>query len=93
MTAEQIVAPTWGERHESQIATSKLMPRGTNSPLTPFLIGRREPTPDDIQIDILFCGVCRSDLHALRDKWGGTTGLGSDVEWHVICGDLLCVDF
>ena len=93
MTAERNVAPIWGERHESQIATSKLMPREANPPLSPFSIGRREPTPDDIQIDILFCGVCHSDLHAVRDEWGGTTGLGSDVKWHVICQELSRVDF
>jgi len=68
-------------------------PRGANSLLAPFSIGRREPTPDDIQIAILFCGVCHSDLHAVRDEWGGTTGLGSDVKWHVICQESLRVDF
>ena len=61
--------------------------RGANSPLAPFSIDRREPTPDDIQIDILFCGVCHSDLHTVRDEWGDTTGLGSDVKWHVICSE------
>ena len=69
------------------------MPRGANPPLSPFSIGRREPTPDDIQIDILFCGVCHSDLHAVRGEWGGTTGIGSDVGWHVICLKLPRVDF
>jgi uncharacterized zinc-type alcohol dehydrogenase-like protein len=44
-----------------------------NSPLAPFSLVRREPTPDDVQIDILFCGVCHSDLHTVRDEWGGTT--------------------
>ena len=44
-----------------------------NSPLAPFSVDRREPTPDDVQIDILFCGVCHSDLHTVRDEWGGTT--------------------
>ena len=44
-----------------------------NSPLSPFSVDRREPTPDDVQIDILFCGVCHSDLHTVRDEWGSTT--------------------
>jgi uncharacterized zinc-type alcohol dehydrogenase-like protein len=43
------------------------------SPLTPFSFERREPTPNDVQIDILFCGVCHSDLHTARGEWGGTT--------------------
>ena len=43
-----------------------------NSPLAPFSFERRDPTPNDVQIDILFCGVCHSDLHTVRDEWGGT---------------------
>ena len=42
------------------------------SPLAPHAIARREPTPTDVEIDILFCGVCHSDLHVARDEWGGT---------------------
>jgi uncharacterized zinc-type alcohol dehydrogenase-like protein len=42
------------------------------SPLGPHAIARREPTPTDVEIDILFCGVCHSDLHVARDEWGGT---------------------
>src|ERR1700679_456908 len=39
------------------------------SPLAPHLIQRRDPTSDDVAIDILFCGVCHSDLHQARDEW------------------------
>ena len=35
-------------------------------------IERREVTPTDIEIDILYCGVCHSDLHTARNDWGGT---------------------
>ena len=35
-------------------------------------IGRRAVTPKDVEIDILFCGVCHSDLHTARNDWGGT---------------------
>lgn len=41
-------------------------------PLGPFSIERREPTPKDVEIDILFCGVCHSDLHFARNEWGMT---------------------
>lgn len=41
-------------------------------PLTPFRFERREPGPHDVQIEILYCGVCHSDLHAARNEWGGT---------------------
>jgi uncharacterized zinc-type alcohol dehydrogenase-like protein len=44
-----------------------------SSPLAPFSFDRRDPGPTDIQIDILFCGVCHSDLHTARGEWGGTT--------------------
>lgn len=40
------------------------------SPLAPFSIDRREPLADDVVIDILYCGVCHSDLHQVRDEWG-----------------------
>jgi len=42
------------------------------SPFGPFGIERREPGPRDVQIDILFCGVCHSDLHTARSEWKGT---------------------
>jgi uncharacterized zinc-type alcohol dehydrogenase-like protein len=39
------------------------------SPLAPDTIRRREPTDRDVEIDILFCGICHSDLHTVRDEW------------------------
>jgi uncharacterized zinc-type alcohol dehydrogenase-like protein len=42
------------------------------SPLAPTTISRREPTDDDVQINILYCGVCHSDLHFARNEWHGT---------------------
>jgi uncharacterized zinc-type alcohol dehydrogenase-like protein len=39
------------------------------SPLTATTIARRDPTERDVQIEILFCGICHSDLHAVRDEW------------------------
>lgn len=41
------------------------------SPLAPYTIERREPGPHDVLVDILYCGVCHSDLHQARDEWGG----------------------
>jgi uncharacterized zinc-type alcohol dehydrogenase-like protein len=40
------------------------------SPLGPFSFTRREPLPTDIAIEVLFCGVCHSDLHMARNEWG-----------------------
>ncbi|MCY0999839.1 NAD(P)-dependent alcohol dehydrogenase [Myxococcus sp. MISCRS1] len=42
------------------------------SPLTPFQFERREPGTDDVELDILYCGVCHSDIHQARDEWGGS---------------------
>ena len=41
------------------------------APLAPIAIERREPGPKDVAIDILFCGVCHSDLHTARGEWPG----------------------
>jgi uncharacterized zinc-type alcohol dehydrogenase-like protein len=43
-----------------------------NSPLKPFSIQRRDPGPSDVQIEILYCGVCHSDLHQARNEWNNT---------------------
>jgi uncharacterized zinc-type alcohol dehydrogenase-like protein len=47
--------------------------QSSTSPIAPFSITRRDPGPQDIQIDILFCGVCHSDLHTARNEWQNTT--------------------
>src|ERR1700736_2405421 len=39
------------------------------SPLASTTIARRDPTEHDVQIEILFCGICHSDLHAVRNEW------------------------
>jgi uncharacterized zinc-type alcohol dehydrogenase-like protein len=41
--------------------------QSASSALAPAAIRRREPGPTDVQIDILFCGVCHSDLHQARN--------------------------
>ncbi|UNK47963.1 NAD(P)-dependent alcohol dehydrogenase [Lysobacter sp. S4-A87] len=43
------------------------------SPLAPFTIERREPGPTEVLIDILYCGVCHSDIHQARDEWGSSS--------------------
>ena len=49
-------------------------------------IERREPTANDIEIEILFCGVCHSDLHTARNDWGGT--IYPAVPGHEIIGKV-----
>jgi alcohol dehydrogenase (NADP+) len=48
-----------------------LTPNAT-TPLAPANIERRQPSDNDVQIDILYCGVCHSDLHFARNEWGFT---------------------
>lgn len=40
--------------------------------LEPFTFERREPRLEDVAIDILYCGICHSDIHSARNEWGGT---------------------
>ena len=45
---------------------------GATAPLDLFHFERREPGPRDVQIEILYCGVCHSDLHTARNEWHNT---------------------
>ena len=74
------------------------------SALGPWEVERREPTAKDVEFDILFCGVCHSDLHTARSEWPGTvypvvpgheivgrvTRVGRDVKKFKV-GDLAAV--
>jgi uncharacterized zinc-type alcohol dehydrogenase-like protein len=58
-------------------------------PLKPFSIQRRNPGPQDVVIDIEFCGVCHSDVHQARDEWG--RGIFPMVPGHEIAGKVTAV--
>ena len=58
----------------------------SNAPLKPMNIKRREITSKDIEIEILYCGVCHSDLHTARNDWGGT--IYPAVPGHEIVGKV-----
>ncbi len=45
--------------------------KGPTSVLEPFTFERRDPGPHDVLIEILYCGICHSDIHQARDEWGG----------------------
>ncbi len=47
--------------------------QSATTPLDAFRFERREPGPHDVQIEILYCGVCHSDIHTARNEWKGTT--------------------
>ena len=60
-------------RKPSSFPTLGYAAQSNKSPLEPFRFERRTPGPKDVQIDILYCGVCHSDLHQVRNEWAGTT--------------------
>ena len=51
--------------------TKAFAAQSATTPLAPTTIERREPGAEDVAIDILYCGVCHSDLHTARGEWGG----------------------
>lgn len=59
------------------------------SPLSPFAFERREPLATEILIDILYCGVCHSDLHMARNEWGQS--IYPMVPGHEIVGRVTAV--
>jgi len=72
MTATPDTAPAAGAS-TTTIPTRGYAAFDAKSPLAPFDLARRTPGPRDVEIDILFCGVCHSDLHTARNEWHGTT--------------------
>jgi uncharacterized zinc-type alcohol dehydrogenase-like protein len=74
------------------------------SPLVPFEFDRREPTSHDVELEVLFCGVCHTDIHRVHNDWGSTiypivpghelvgrvTRIGDKVTKHKV-GDLVGV--
>ena len=60
-----------------------------HDPLVPYPIERRELRADDVEIDILYCGVCHSDLHTARNDWGWTNY--PIVPGHEIIGRVIAI--
>lgn len=68
------------------IATQGYAAQNAKAPLSPFNFNRREVGMYDIKIDIQFCGVCHSDLHQVRNEWGGS--IYPMVPGHEIVGKI-----
>ena len=60
-----------------------------DAPVKPMNIDRRELTSKDVEIEILYCGVCHSDLHTARNDWGGS--IYPAVPGHEIVGKVMKV--
>jgi uncharacterized zinc-type alcohol dehydrogenase-like protein len=63
--------------------------RSATTPFAPFTFERREPGPHDVAIDILFCGICHSDIHTVRSEWG--EAIYPCVPGHEIVGRVFAV--
>ena len=63
--------------------------QSATSPLDEYEIERRNPKPTDVQLEILYCGVCHSDLHTVRNEWGGT--VYPAVPGHEIVGRVTAI--
>jgi uncharacterized zinc-type alcohol dehydrogenase-like protein len=70
-------------------ATKSYAAHSATTPLEPWTLERRDPKPTDVQMDILFCGVCHSDLHFARNEWGMT--VFPIVPGHEIVGKVTAV--
>ena len=76
----------------TRIATKNVKAFGAaaaDADLKQINIQRRKPTPHDVEIEILFCGVCHSDLHTARNEWHGT--IYPCVPGHEIVGRIVSV--
>lgn len=63
--------------------------QSSTAPLAPFSFERRAPREDDVVIKILYCGVCHSDIHQVRNEWGGSHY--PMVPGHEIIGEVTAV--
>ncbi len=71
------------------IETKAYAAQDENTPLAPWAFERRDVGPRDVQFDILFCGVCHSDLHQIRNEW--FPGIFPMVPGHEIVGRVVKV--
>jgi alcohol dehydrogenase (NADP+) len=70
-------------------STKSYAAQSAATPLAPWTFGRRDPKPHDVQIEILYCGVCHSDLHTVRNEWGNA--IYPVVPGHEIVGRVTAV--
>lgn len=71
------------------IAAKGYAAQNAKSALAPFSFNRRSPGENDVHFKILYCGVCHSDLHQIRDEWGGS--IYPMVPGHEIVGRVTSV--
>jgi alcohol dehydrogenase (NADP+) len=80
-TTTQVGSESRGQYKAKAYATTSAI-----SPLAPTTILRRDPGERDVQIEILFCGICHSDLHQVRNEWSAMPTVYPCVPGHEIVG-------
>jgi uncharacterized zinc-type alcohol dehydrogenase-like protein len=70
----------------SQYKAKAYAAASAKSPLAPITIPRRDPGEHDVQIEILFCGICHSDFHQVRSEWSAMPTVYPIVPGHEIVG-------
>jgi alcohol dehydrogenase (NADP+) len=70
----------------SQYKAKAFAAASAKSPLSPITIPRRDPGEHDVQLEILFCGICHSDLHIVRSEWSAMPTVYPCVPGHEIVG-------
>jgi alcohol dehydrogenase (NADP+) len=83
MSTTQFVSESRGQYNAKAYSAAS-----ADSPLTPTAIPRRDPREDDVQIEILFCGICHSDLHQVRNEWSAMPTVYPCVPGHEIVGRI-----
>jgi len=71
------------------IPTKSYAAQSAGATLAPFNIERRNPGPHDIEIDIMYCGVCHTDIHFVNNDWG--ISIYPMVPGHEIVGRVVAV--
>lgn len=86
---EQVNQKSLKESKKRMIATKGYAAKDPTDPLGPFSFQRRIPGPQDVHFEILYCGVCHSDLHQVRNEWGHS--IFPMVPGHEIVGRVIQV--
>ena len=83
MTTTQFSSKSRGQYKAKAYAAAS-----AKSPLAPITIPRRDPGEHDVQLEILFCGICHSDLHQVRNEWSAMPTVYPCVPGHEIVGGV-----
>ena len=88
-TTSHTAAPTHSRTPGSTLPARGYAARSATAPLASFDFERRTPLTNDVHLEILYCGVCHSDLHTVRSEWEGT--VYPVVPGHEIVGRVVTV--